>query len=202
MRKLLVAIFVVSLMFVRPVAAQSINRLSRPSAATLLGNSQQLKKFQTSSMFVFISAGALADSNDKFALVLQRAGYISLNQFGAGSTGEFGAVTNGPARLTPKASGENFICDNIQSEKKCNVVLGRAGQVDVTGIAAGDQMATIEFTWKWSLTSIGEELQRAGLDLTKLNTPMNLQGLNKAKATLRLYDDGWRIVEVTGYYGI
>jgi hypothetical protein len=59
---------------------------------------------------------------------------------------------------------------------------------EVTGIAAAgerNRISEAQFTWRWISTDTGKLFpDRVG------------SGLQNGEATLQLYDDGWRIVEI------
>jgi hypothetical protein len=72
--------------------------------------------------------------------------------------------------------------------------------VAVTGIMSGEKEAMVEFTWKWKLTPIGEKLAAKGMKFatpTAWSWDFDPDKLSNGEAVLKLYDDGWRITNLS-----
>jgi len=73
---------------------------------------------------------------------------------------------------------------------------------EVTGVVQQEQNAVVEFTWKWALTLVGEELASAGVNFAQLHDvygPFDPALALPAQAAFTLFDDGWRVQEVSWY---
>jgi hypothetical protein len=64
-----------------------------------------------------------------------------------------------------------------------SVPTARRELVAVTGISKNDNLADVEFTWRW-------------VPLNEVGTALNVGGLQyKSTVAMRHYDDGWRLLE-------
>lgn len=64
-----------------------------------------------------------------------------------------------------------------------SIPTARRELVSVTGISKNENMADVEFLWKW-------------VPLNEVGSALNVGGLQyKSTVTLRHYDDGWRLME-------
>jgi hypothetical protein len=75
--------------------------------------------------------------------------------------------------------------------------------VEVTGVVREDKQAKVEFSWKRVLTDDGRALQKAGMTFDPSHDPsgmysFDLGSVSQGAAELALYDDGWRVTNVTG----
>ena len=71
---------------------------------------------------------------------------------------------------------------------------------EVTGILRNQGVAQAEFTWRWgTLTAAGQALARHGLrlDSQALESTREPNPIQKGSATFMLYDDGWRMMEMS-----
>ncbi len=72
--------------------------------------------------------------------------------------------------------------------------------VAITGIMPSEKEAKAEFTWKWTLTAIGQKLAQRGVSLGgwgDISVGFNPGQVLNGEAVLQLYDDGWRVTDVS-----
>jgi hypothetical protein len=76
--------------------------------------------------------------------------------------------------------------------------------VEVTGVAQSDKEAQVDFTWRLSLMDSGKDFEQHGLSFAALNPIVggfSPAVLHTARASVRQYDDGWRVDEVDMQHG-
>ena len=70
--------------------------------------------------------------------------------------------------------------------------------IEVTGITKiSETEAGAEFTWRWIPNAVGKALLRANLDVS--GSPVQSPGnqVSSSDASFQLFDDGWRIEQVS-----
>ena len=116
-------------------------------------------------------------------MVLQHHGWI------------VGSVTPCPPQLTPPPcyevaltpAGVDTFRDLIRGtetgKEYFSIPTARRELVSVTGISKNENMADVEFTWKW-------------VPLNEVGSALNVGGLQyKSTVVMMHYDDGWRLLE-------
>ncbi len=156
--------------------------LTRRLAADLIAGSDAFKSAQQ----FWLRTGVV--SNKEYLspeyLVLQRHGWIS-----GSSTLCPPDVSPAPCwdvTLTP--NGVNIFRDLIPAEAATSqyfsVSAARRELLEVTGISRNDNLAEVDFRWKWvPLNAVGSALYNEGLEYT-------------STVGFKHYDDGWRLIEV------
>ena len=157
--------------------------LPRRLAATLIAGSDAF----TSPQQFWLRIGPV--SNKDFAspqyLVLQHHGWI------------IGSITPCPADVTPPPCWEvamtplgvdtfrDLIHGTETGKEYFSIPTARRELVAITGISKADNMADVEFTWRWTpMNEVGAALNAGGLQY-------------RSTVTMKHYDDGWRLVEGT-----
>ena len=157
--------------------------LTRRLAATLIAGSDAF----TNPQQFWLRIGPV--SNKDFAspqyLVLQHHGWI------------IGSITPCPADVTPPPCWEvamtplgvdtfrDLIHGTETGKEYFSIPTARRELVAITGISKADNVADVEFTWRWTpMNEVGAALNAGGLQY-------------KSTATMKHYDDGWRLVEGT-----
>jgi hypothetical protein len=155
--------------------------LTRRLAATLIAGSDAF----TSPQQFWLRIGPV--SNKDFAspqyLVLQHHGWI------------VGSITSCPSDVTPPPCWEvaltplgvdtfrDLIHGTETGKEYFSVPTARRELVAVTGISKGDNIADVEFTWRWTpMNEVGSALNAGGLQY-------------KSTVAMKHYDDGWRLIE-------
>ena len=116
-------------------------------------------------------------------MVLQHHGWI------------VGSVTQCPPQLTPPPcyevaltpAGVDTFRDLIRGtetgKEYFSIPTARRELVSVTGISKNENMADVDFTWKW-------------VPLNEVGSALNVGGLQyKSTVVMKHYDDGWRLLE-------
>jgi hypothetical protein len=157
--------------------------LTRRLAATLIAGSDAF----TSPQQFWLRIGPV--SNKDFAspqyLVLQHHGWI------------IGSITPCPPDVSPPPCWEvamtplgvdtfrDLIHGTETGKEYFSIPTARRELVSITGISKADNVADVEFTWRWTpMNEVGAALNAGGLQY-------------KSTATMKHYDDGWRLVEGT-----
>ena len=94
-------------------------------------------------------------------------------------------LTTSPSTLTP--AGVDTFHDLIRGtetgKEYFSIPTARRELVSVTGISKSDNLADVDFTWKW-------------VPLNEVGSALNVGGLQyKSSVSMKHYDDGWRIIE-------
>jgi hypothetical protein len=157
--------------------------LTRRLAATLIAGSDAF----TSPQQFWLRIGPV--SNKDFAspqyLVLQHHGWI------------IGSITPCPPDVSPPPCWEvamtplgvdtfrDLIHGTETGKEYFSIPTARRELLSITGISKADNVADVEFTWRWTpMNEVGAALNAGGLQY-------------KSTATMKHYDDGWRLVEGT-----
>jgi hypothetical protein len=164
--------------------------LSRPKAAELLGASAAFKQPKT---YPFVLGKGV--SFDKAYETLASEGFIDITQKRFGQ---------GDMELTKKGqeavNNQNWkIGPDGGVPRALFVPMALPKILEITGIATSEKAATVDFTWKWTLTPIGQTFTQDGITLGGWgDIPVGFtpgQVLN-GRAIFQLYDDGWRVTDV------
>ena len=177
MRKLcLVAVLLCSLM-----ACSPRDFLTRRLASTLIAGSDV---FTTQQQF-WLRIGPVSgkDFSSPQYMVLQRHGWI------------VGSSTPCPPQVTPPPcyevaltpAGVDTFHDLIRGtetgKEYFSIPTARRELVSITGISKYDNLADVDFTWKW-------------VPLNEVGSALNVGGLQyKSTVSMKHYDDGWRMIE-------
>jgi len=157
--------------------------LTRRLASTLIAGSDAF----TSPQQFWLRIGPV--SNKDFAspqyLVLQHHGWI------------IGSITPCPSDVSPPPCWEvamtplgvdtfrDLIHGTETGKEYFSIPTARRELVAITGISKADNVADVEFTWRWTpMNEVGAALNAGGLQY-------------KSTVTMKHYDDGWRLVEGT-----
>ena len=157
--------------------------LTRRLASTLIAGSDAF----TSPQQFWLRIGPV--SNKDFAspqyLVLQHHGWI------------IGSITPCPSDVSPPPCWEvamtplgvdtfrDLIHGTETGKEYFSIPTARRELVAITGISKADNVADVEFTWRWTpMNEVGAALNAGGLEY-------------KSTVTMKHYDDGWRLVEGT-----
>jgi len=116
-------------------------------------------------------------------LVLQRHGWISGSN--AACPPDISPSPCWDVALTP--NGVNIFRDLIPNDAAASqyfsVQVARRDLVEVTGISKSDELAEVDFRWKWTpLNALGSALYNEGVEYV-------------STVGFRHYDDGWRLIE-------
>lgn len=155
--------------------------LTRRLAADLIAGSEA---FKTQQQF-FLRTGIV--SNKEYLspdyLVLQRRGWIT------GVTVPCTADVSPPpcwdVALTPIGveTFRSLIPSYVASKQYFPVTTAKRQLIAITGISRSDNLADVDFTWKWvALNEVGAALVAGGVNFT-------------STVGFRHYDDGWRLIE-------
>lgn len=155
--------------------------LTRSLAAELIAASDT---FKTTQRF-WLHTGAVSNKDylSPEYLVLQHKGWIT------------GSNMPCPAGVTPPPCWDvvltplgvetfrNLMPENTTPSNYFSVPAARRELVEVTGISKGDQLADVEFTWKWApMNEVGTALYGNSVEFS-------------STVGFRHYDDGWRLIE-------
>jgi hypothetical protein len=155
--------------------------LTRRLASALIAGAEN---FTTAQQF-WLRTGPVSgkDFSSPQYLVLQHRGWI------------VGGVTPCPPEVTPPPCYEvaltplgvdtfhDLIRGTEAGKEYFSIPTARRELVTVTGISKHDNLADVEFTWKW-------------VPLNEVGSALNVGGLQyKSTVSLKHYDDGWRLVE-------
>lgn len=160
-------------------------KLSRSEAARLIPNDQKFSETKGGNITVGVPLGFLTpNENVKLNKVL-----VSLNYIEYRDQGGYDGVIN----LTDKGQKEavNWKKYNTVGIYSYTVPYAKREIIEVTGISepkSDDNLAQAKFTWRWQPAN---EIGRA---MDKSEFEQNYDG----EATLQKYDDGWRVVKVSG----
>jgi hypothetical protein len=169
--------------------------MSRAKAASLIQATNDFKLVGTQK----IEAGEDTRQNDVDPPVVNRALQDTLEKLGY--LEKQGTQNNLTAKGTEAAKGwskqEREVPSFPADTWVVPVATGRE-LIEVTGIT-GDQgpqqsSLTAEFTWRWKLTPLAKEVVTANPAALAEWAPVR-----NGQAALRLYDDGWRVVQFTGF---
>lgn len=155
--------------------------LTRRLAADLIAGSEA---FKTQQQF-FLRTGIV--SNKEYLspdyLVLQRRGWIT------GVTVPCTADVSPPpcwdVALTPIGveTFRSLIPSYVASKQYFPVTTAKRQLIAITGISRSDNLADVDFTWKWvPLNEVGAALVAGGVNF-------------RSTVGFRHYDDGWRLIE-------
>jgi hypothetical protein len=155
--------------------------LTRRLAADLIAASNDFKQPQQ-----FWLRTGIVSNKDYLSpeyLVLQRHGWISGSN--AACPANVGPSPCWDVALTP--NGVNVFRDLIPRDRVTSqyfsVQAARRELLEVTGISKGDQLAEVDFRWKWvPLNAVGSALYNEGVEYN-------------STVGFRHYDDGWRLIE-------
>jgi hypothetical protein len=155
--------------------------LTRRLATELISNSDAFRATQR----FWLRTGVVSNKDyiSPEYLVMQRRGWIN------------GSNTSCPPEISPPpcwdvamtpAGVEAFrdlIQGNAADSNYFSVPAAKRQLVSVTGISKGDQLAQVDFVWKWTpLNSVGEALYAGDVQYA-------------STVGFRHYDDGWRVIE-------
>jgi hypothetical protein len=155
--------------------------LTRRLAAALIAGSET---FTTQQQFwLRIGPVSSKDFTSPQYMVLQHHGWI------------VGDVINCPAQVTPPPCYEvaltplgvdtfhDLIRGTETGKEYFSIPTARRELVAVTGISKSENLADVEFTWKWvPLNEVGSALNAGGMQY-------------KSTVTMKHFDDGWRLLE-------
>jgi len=119
-------------------------------------------------------------------LVLQRHGWITASSVACPA--ELAPPPCWDVALTPLGvdTFHDFTKSGDAGKQSFNVPASRRELLAITGISRNGNLADIEFTWQWVPTSeVGAALVTGNLQY-------------KSSVGAKKYDDGWRLVDVTG----
>jgi hypothetical protein len=157
--------------------------LTRRLAADLIGASDAFKEPQQ----FWLRTGVV--SNKEYIspeyLVLQRHGWISGSN--AGCPPEVGPPPCWDVTLTPNGVSvfRDLIPAEAASSQYFNVQAARRELLEISGISKGDELAEVEFRWKWvPLNAVGSALYNENVEYNSM-------------VGFRHFDDGWRLIEGT-----
>jgi hypothetical protein len=161
--------------------------LTRRLAADLISNSDTFQAAQS-----FQLRTGLVTNKDYLSpdyLVLQHRGWISATIAPCPP-----ALAPSPCwvvTLTPSGVDtlQNLIAPGDAEKQAFNIPAAKRELVDVTGIAKQGSVADVEFTWKWiPLNELGAVIYSA-------------DSRYRSTASLRRYDDGWRLAQGSSHPG-
>jgi len=157
--------------------------LTRRLATDLIAGSDAFKTAQQ--FWLRIGIVSNKDYLSPEYLVLQRHGWIN------------GSNVNCPPEISPPPcwdvaltpNGVNVFRDLLPtqavSSQYFSVPAARRELIAVTGISKNDDLAEVDFHWKWvPMNAVGAALYNEGLEYV-------------STVAFRHYDDGWRVVETT-----
>jgi hypothetical protein len=179
MRKRRISLILASLCFA--VACSPRDFLTRRLAADLIAGSDTFKVAQQFGLRTGIVSNQQYLSPEY--LVLQRHGWITGSNSACGPT--VGAPPCWDVTLTPLGieTIRGLIPNSAKASNYFSVPVARRQLLAVTGISKSDDVADVDFQWKWMpLNEIGAALYAGGV---KYNSTVGL----------RRYDDGWRLLE-------
>jgi hypothetical protein len=158
--------------------------LTRRLASALISASETFSAPQQ--FWLRIGPVSVKDYSSAQYLVLQRRGWI------------VGSATPCPPEITPAPcyevaltpAGVDAFHDLIRGtetgKEYFSVPTARRELVSVTGISKNENLADVEFIWKWApLNEVGSALNVGGVQY-------------KSTVAMKHYDDGWRLVEAGG----
>jgi hypothetical protein len=174
--------------------------LTRAKAQEVITGDERLKRAQTYPFIISRDAPAgfggvaMVGNLRNGYLALQSEGYISIT---------FALDGSGQTALTEK--GRDAIA--TLKWKKAPLALWPSALwvpvatpqiVNITGITSDENIATAEFDWRWKLTPIGERLTSHGFRLEGWGgMDFDPEKISKGQATLKRYDDGWRVMDTS-----
>lgn len=216
-------------------AACGSNKLSRSSAAELIGSSEAFRKPVTISLLpeyrqslTLIGEGSRDRPKEEFALrrfleshpdlaALNHLGLVEFKVTGIQYPDSASSPVTVTSALTDK--GRSASSQWQQSGDGWMIPVANRELVEVTGMTGGEgesKQAQVEYTWKWQPTEAGASFDVSGQAYQSLpatvrqnlggasfsdmlrsagqNIPFDSSKTQKGAATLRLYDDGWRVV--------
>jgi hypothetical protein len=157
--------------------------LTRRLASDLIAGSDTFKASQQ----FWLRTGVVSNKDylSPEDLVLQRHGWISGSN--ALCPPDVSPAPCWDVTLTP--NGVNIFRDLIPLEAATSqyfsVSAARRELLDVTGISKDDNLAEVDFRWKWvPLNAVGSALYNENLEYT-------------STVGFKHYDDGWRLIEAT-----
>jgi len=155
--------------------------LTRRLASTLIAGSEVFSQQQQ--FWLRIGPVSGKDFSSPQYVVLQHHGWI------------VGAPTACPPQVSPPPCYEvaltpagvdtfhDLIRGTVTGKEYFSIPTARRELVSVTGISKSDNLADVDFTWKW-------------VPLNEVGSALNVGGLQyKSTASMKHYDDGWRMVE-------
>jgi hypothetical protein len=163
------------------VACSPRDFLTRRLAGDLIAGSDTFKSPQQ----FWLRTGVVSNKDylSPEYLVLQRHGWISGS--GVSCPAEVSPPPCWDVALTP--NGVNIFRDLISSDaansQYFNVAAARRELLEVTGISKSDELAEVDFRWKWvPLNAVGAALYNEGVEYV-------------STVGFRHFDDGWRLAE-------
>lgn len=166
------------------VACSPRDFLTRRLASALIASSDVFTQQQQ--FWLRIGPVSAKDFTSPQYMVLQHRGWI------------VGDITTCPAQVTPPPCYEaaltplgvdtfrDLIRGTETGKEYFSIPTARRELVTVTGISKNDNLADVEFTWKWvALNEVGSALNTGGMQY-------------KSTVTMKHFDDGWRLIEAGG----
>jgi len=155
--------------------------LTRRLATELISNSDAFRATQR----FWLRTGVVSNKDyiSPEYLVMQRRGWI--NGSNAPCPPEITPPPCWDVAMTPAGvdAFRDLIQGNAAESNYFSVPAAKRQLVSVTGISKGDQLAQVDFVWKWSpLNSVGEALYAGDVQYA-------------STVGFRHYDDGWRVIE-------
>ena len=161
--------------------------LTRRLAADLIGASNSFKSPQQ-----FWMRTGVVPNKDYLApeyLQLQHHGWISATN--APCPPQLAPPPCWDVLLTPSGVDtiRNLISPDDANKPSFNVPVARRELLEITGISKQGNMADVDFTWRWvALNEVGAAIYPGEMHY-------------RSTVGFRLYDDGWRVVQIAPYSG-
>jgi hypothetical protein len=155
--------------------------LTRRLAADLIAASREFKQPQQ----FWLRTGIISNKDylSPEYMVLQRHGWLSGSN--AACPQNVGPAPCWDVALTPNGVSvfRDLIPQDSAASQYFSVQAARRELLEVTGISKSDQLAEVDFRWKWvPLNAVGTALYNEGVEYN-------------STVGFRHYDDGWRLIE-------
>lgn len=170
--------------------------LDRDRAAQVLSGAKEFQGFQTVNLTLDAPVYFTQADNPVYEAAL-RAEWITGEYLPGGSGGRYRLTDSGRQML----SQPGWSASKAGSGQTLHIPVARREVQLVTGLSEIDKNNfLVEFNAVYRLTDIGEKWAKAGIDFTQIAAQrgrFNPGETAELQAHLRLYDDGWRVVNVT-----
>jgi hypothetical protein len=179
MKKCLLPLALILLAF--SPACSTRDFLTRHLAAELIASSGTFKAAQKFWLRTGITSNQ--DYNSPEYMVLQHRGWITAASVPCAPDAKLSSCWD--VALTPLGVGvfRDLIPPSEVQSQYFAVPVARRELVGINGISKSGPSAEVEFSWKWMpLNDVGSALYSDGVQY-------------KSTVTVRLYDDGWRVIE-------